>query len=326
VIESWCEQSDEALLRAFEEAGSEAAFRELVNRRLGLVLGIAIRRLGDRGLAEEVAQSVFTALAAKVRALKARPSLGAWLYRATLLKCAETMPGPPCLDRFGSTPRLRKRITSCMLNSSGRREEQEAQNQPPINRNIFHFINTVGAAKLRLMSAQASPLKKSVVGIAFSVLIFCFFFSALFVRVYAVPSSAMLPSLVQGQRVFVESFSYLIGNPARGDVVAFSPEGLPAIPDRSINLKRVAGLPGEHIRIDQGHLYLNGAEVVLTNRRGPIAYHWPPGPRTGSFTNLTIPPGQYFVLGDNSTNSLDSRYWGFVPRTAIRGRVWMRDR
>jgi RNA polymerase sigma factor (sigma-70 family) len=91
MMETWCEQSDEALLRAYEKSGSEEAFCELVTRHLSMVLGIAMRRMGDRGYAEDVAQSVFTALAAKASRLKARPSLGAWLYRATLLKCTEIM-------------------------------------------------------------------------------------------------------------------------------------------------------------------------------------------------------------------------------------------
>lgn len=85
------EQSDEVLLRAFAEAGAEAPFRELVRRHLGMVLGVAMRRTGDRGLAEEVTQQVFTALAAKAGRLNAKASLGGWLYRATMLECSEMM-------------------------------------------------------------------------------------------------------------------------------------------------------------------------------------------------------------------------------------------
>ena len=65
VIEIRLEKDDETLLREFERTASEPAFRELVHRHLGLVFGVAVRRMGDWFLAEEVAQNVFIALAAK---------------------------------------------------------------------------------------------------------------------------------------------------------------------------------------------------------------------------------------------------------------------
>ncbi|MCD6051957.1 MAG: hypothetical protein K0Q55_3375 [Verrucomicrobia bacterium] len=91
VIKPDQEQDDEVLLRAFVEAGTETAFRELVRRHLGMVMGVAMRRMGDRGLAEEVAQQVFTALAGKAGRINAKSNLGGWLYRATLLECSEMM-------------------------------------------------------------------------------------------------------------------------------------------------------------------------------------------------------------------------------------------
>ncbi len=91
VIELVQEQEDEALLRAFQKSGSETAFRELVRRHLGMVLGAVMRRIGDRALAEEVAQNVFAALAFKASRLSAKPSLAAWLYRSTMLECSEVM-------------------------------------------------------------------------------------------------------------------------------------------------------------------------------------------------------------------------------------------
>jgi RNA polymerase sigma factor (sigma-70 family) len=88
VIEPGQKQDDETMLRDFERSGSETAFRELVRRHLGVVLGAAMRRIGDRSLAEEAAQNVFTALASKAGRLSAKPSLTAWLYRATMLECS----------------------------------------------------------------------------------------------------------------------------------------------------------------------------------------------------------------------------------------------
>jgi len=109
-------------------------------------------------------------------------------------------------------------------------------------------------------------------------------------------------------------------------VITFRSDRIPALPQRGINFKRVVGLPGERIRIDEGHLLVNGEAVALSNRLGTITYDWPPGKQAGTVTDLTVPAGHYFVLGDNSTDSFDSRYWGCVPETAILGRVWTHDR
>lgn len=91
VIKASQELEDEALLRAFEKSGTETAFRELVRRHGGMVMGVAMRRTGDHSLAEEVTQQVFTALAAKAGRWETKASLAGWLYRATMLKCSEVM-------------------------------------------------------------------------------------------------------------------------------------------------------------------------------------------------------------------------------------------
>jgi RNA polymerase sigma factor (sigma-70 family) len=83
--------SDEALLRAFAGSGSEKAFGVLVEKYLGLVLGTALRRTGDRSLAEEIAQNVFTVLARKAKGLKPGSTLAGWIHRVTVIECAEAM-------------------------------------------------------------------------------------------------------------------------------------------------------------------------------------------------------------------------------------------
>lgn len=176
------------------------------------------------------------------------------------------------------------------------------------------------------MKTRTIRLRNSFIGVGLAALGLCFLSCVLFVRVCAAPTSSMRPTLVQGQRVVVETFSYLVGKPARGDVIAFRSDSVPDLPPHGINFKRVVGLPGEHIGIEQGQLYVNGKVVAMSNRLGIMTYDWPPGGRVGSFTDLTVPAGQYFVLGDNSTDSFDSRYWGCVAEAAILGRVWTHDR
>ena len=80
--------SDRELLQRFKETGSEAAFRALVDRYAGLVFAVALRRIGNRSVAEEVVQSVFMILAAKAGRLKTPGELAPWLHRTTLLEAS----------------------------------------------------------------------------------------------------------------------------------------------------------------------------------------------------------------------------------------------
>jgi RNA polymerase sigma factor (sigma-70 family) len=83
--------SDEALLQSFADSGSQDAFGALVRKYLGMVLGVAIRRTGDRAMAEEIAQNVFTILARKARGLKCGATLAGWIHRVTAIECADAL-------------------------------------------------------------------------------------------------------------------------------------------------------------------------------------------------------------------------------------------
>ena len=107
----------------------------------------------------------------------------------------------------------------------------------------------------------------------------------------------------------------------------FRTKGLPDLPQGQVWIKRIAGLPGERVRMANGALYVNGVVVSLRNTQGEIAYATLPWLRNnGSMAGLEdsegvpVPEGQYFVLGDNSANSFDSRSWGFLPTEQIVGR------
>ena len=143
------------------------------------------------------------------------------------------------------------------------------------------------------------------------------------VRPFKVPTGAMTPAVSPGDHFMMEGFTFLARKPHRGDIIVFRTEGIQSLPADQIYIKRVAGQPGERLRISDGKLYVNDAHIPLRNATGEIHYVFLPGSRylASSTDSVTIPGGHYFVLGDNSFNSADSRFWGFVPAKSIIGRA-----
>jgi signal peptidase I len=146
-------------------------------------------------------------------------------------------------------------------------------------------------------------------------------------RFYSTPTEAMKPTLSKEDNVMMEGASYLFRNPHRGDVVVFKGD---LVEDTSgfrelrgeVFVKRVAGEPGDRVRISNGRLYINDEPVHFCNAVGEIPLV-AEGSKylTSEKESVTVPMGQYFVLGDNSHNSFDSRYFGFVKAEGIMGRV-----
>jgi signal peptidase I len=128
---------------------------------------------------------------------------------------------------------------------------------------------------------------------------------------YVVEGSSMEPNLVTGQFLIVSRLAYRFGEPQRGDVIVFDFPGNPS----DDYVKRIIGLPGDEIQIDQGNVYVNGelleepyiADNSLTSRRGT----W------------VVPEDNYFVMGDNRPSSSDSRTWGTLNADFIVGKAWL---
>jgi len=149
---------------------------------------------------------------------------------------------------------------------------------------------------------------------------------------YSIPTDGMSPAASKNDMLLVEGFTFLRRQPARGDIVAFKTDGISGIPlppgvKSQIYLKRLAGLPGETLQISQGKIYVNGTPAPIFNQAGEIHYTNPRGSGgllSSAEEKVTVPAGMYFVLGDNSPDSSDSRYWGFVPAGNVIGKVSFR--
>lgn len=180
-----------------------------------------------------------------------------------------------------------------------------------------------------LPSAEGASLDwRRKLAIALAVVSVGFLAVAVLLRVFGlvqlcfVPAGSMSPAVAAGDRVLIEGLSLLRREPRRGDIVIFKTKGIASLPPAELWVKRVAGEPGDQLRISDGHLCINNKPVSLSNAVGEIAYlPLPQVPGVSTKTDLTVPTGHYFVLGDNSTNSLDSRFWGSLPRENIIGRV-----
>ncbi len=111
-------------------------------------------------------------------------------------------------------------------------------------------------------------------------------------------------------RVLVNKVVYHFHPPHQGDVIIFH---YPKNHDL-VYVKRVIGLPGDEIAIGKGKVYINDS---------PLSEPYVPGRTTGTLARQVISPDHYFVMGDNRSNSSDSRHWGTVPEENIIGRAWL---
>lgn len=123
-----------------------------------------------------------------------------------------------------------------------------------------------------------------------------------------VESISMQPTLYDGNFVLVNRIAYKVGEPGRGDVIVFR---YPPDPDKEPYIKRVIGLPGDVVRIENRKVMVNGFPLSESYIMADPNYQ-------GTWQ---VPEGNLFVLGDNRNNSSDSHSWGFVPLENIIGKA-----
>jgi signal peptidase I len=177
-------------------------------------------------------------------------------------------------------------------------------------------------ATVEAPATEAAPGKRSggvrnvvewVVIIAVA-LIGAFLIRAFVVQTFYIPSESMVPTLQKQDRVLVNKLSYRMHAVHRGDIVVFehSPGFDPTIKDL---IKRVIGLPGETVQGMDGHVFVDGHQLNEP--------YLPAGVVTTNFAAKVIPPNSYWVMGDNRTNSSDSRVFGPITKSQIVGRAFV---
>ena len=170
--------------------------------------------------------------------------------------------------------------------------------------------------------------------LALIALVVAFVLKTFVAQAYYIPSSSMEPQLHVGDRVIVSKLSYDLHDPHRGDIIVFpSPEDhstddspLPirvirgvfegvglAKPEKEILIKRVIGLPGEIVEAHDGHVFVNGRELIEP--------YLPKRVQTEPFGPTTVPKGSLWVMGDNRGNSRDSRFIGPIKESDVIGRA-----
>lgn len=184
-----------------------------------------------------------------------------------------------------------------------------ARRLPPAQPRWFQrwYVLLTIALLLALASLAASELTKSVARYTS----------------YRIPSRGMEPTLQIGDCLIADTWRYHSTEPRRGDIIVFQ---FPEDPRREF-IKRCIALPGDTVEIRDGQVSVNGQ--LLTEPyvvfRDPSASRThdaqPTLSRRDQLQPTVVPPGQYFLLGDNRDNSLDSRFFGPVPRDLIRGRA-----
>lgn len=205
----------------------------------------------------------------------------------------------------------------------------------------------------QLQKALKEPTLVEYAKSFFPVILAVLLLRSFLVEPFRIPSGSMMPTLLAGDFILVNKFNYgirlpvlnkkvyEIGDPQRGDVAVFR---FPLDPSTDY-IKRVIGMPGDHIEYKDKTLLINGEKVaqipagsyigagsglsmsganVRNEKLDDVQHQILVVPRMGGKTSdVIVPDGHYFVMGDNRDNSNDSRYWGFVPDENLVGKAFM---
>lgn len=155
------------------------------------------------------------------------------------------------------------------------------------------------------------------------------FIRTFIIQPFKIPSSSMVPTFVPGDRIFVNKYVYgakvpftkirfpHMEIPRTGDIVVFTSP----IEKKKFLVKRFIASGGQTVEIKDGEIFIDG-NVAEENILGNF-YYYNSGDYARENRSITVPEGSFYVLGDNSANSMDSRYWGFVPEDNLVGKAFV---
>ena len=181
------------------------------------------------------------------------------------------------------------------------------------------------------MPKKKGALRENIEAIVIAVIL-ALFIRTFVVQAFKIPSGSMKDTLLIGDHILVNKFTYgikapflkktivPINDPQRGDIIVFE---FPEDPSKDF-IKRVIGIPGDVVEIRDKKLFVNGAHV--TNNHGIYKDSRIYAARVQPRDNLgpiTVPEGKLFVMGDNRDFSYDSRFWGFVDLIAVKGKAFI---
>ena len=152
--------------------------------------------------------------------------------------------------------------------------------------------------------------------LVFAVAIFLFVY-LLILQPHKIKGDSMQPNFPDGEFLLTDKVSYRFGEPERGDVVVFEPPNS----NGDEFIKRIIGLPGETISIENSKIVINGSALDETYIDDSLRSDG--GAFLSGNKQVIVPSDNYFVLGDNRPHSSDSRIWGFVPVDNITGKAWV---
>lgn len=158
---------------------------------------------------------------------------------------------------------------------------------------------------------------------------FAFLIRTFIIQPFKIPSNSMFPTLKPGDRIFVSKFIYgarvpltdiqlpKVRDPKFGDIVVFTSP----VEAKKYLVKRFIASGGDTVQIKDGEIYVNGKEMDDP----PIKpfFYYNRGEYGATDEVIKVPEGYFYVLGDNSANSMDSRYWGFVPYRNLVGKAFV---
>lgn len=180
------------------------------------------------------------------------------------------------------------------------------------------------------MNRRASAAREWTESIVVAVIL-ALFIRAFIVQPFKIPTGSMIPTLKVGDRILVNKFIYgakvpftktrlpKVRDPKVGDVIVFTYP----LDKKKDYIKRLVGLKGQTIEIKNGNIYING-EFLDDPKIISQYYYDSPAYKYGQEGQVVeIPKDSYFVLGDNSASSSDSRVWGFVPERNVEGEAFL---